>query len=243
MRADADRSTRAGLVLFWIGAVWAIGWGIVGALVAGSVMNSYTPAELADSVWNVEGPLVITYGLSPAAGGLIAAVGMLLYSQAKPSTVWRVGLAVLFVLALAMVGMQGPYYPRLFGISGGLILLSFFGILWLWARERRALDGVSTAAADLRLTGYVFLLMGTWFACGIGAAPFLEALEGRDPTNPIHIIGLLAMGWSSLLASQYVASRQPSTETVRGSMERQPNGASPTLRVAGAEDEFVLNVP
>ena len=34
MRADADRSTRAGLVLFWIGAVWAIGWGIVGALVA-----------------------------------------------------------------------------------------------------------------------------------------------------------------------------------------------------------------
>lgn len=209
MRADPVRSRKAGLVLFWIGAVWALGWGIVGALVAGSVMNSYTPAELAASVWDVEGPLVITYGLSPALGALIAAVGMLLYAQARPATVWRVGLSALFLLALAMVGMQGPYYPRLFGIGGGLILLSFFGILWLWARERRALDGASTAATDLRLTGYVFLLMGTWFACGIGAAPFLEALEGRDPTNPIHIIGLLAIGWLSLFASHYVARDQP----------------------------------
>lgn len=216
MRTDAGRSARVGLVLFWIGAVWAFGWGIVGALVAGSVMNSYTPAELAASVWNVEGPLVITYGLSPAVGALIAAVGMLLYSKARPSTVWRVGLGALFVLALAMVGMQGPYYPRLFGIGGGVILLSFFGILWLWARERRALKGTSTAAADLRLTGYAFLLMGTWFACGIGAAPFLDALEGRDPTNPIHIIGLLAMGWLSLLASHYVARERPSADAERG---------------------------
>lgn len=216
MKARTVRSARAGLVLFWIGAAWAFGWGIVGALVAGSVMNSYTPAELAASVWNVEGPLVITYGLSPAAGALIAAVGMLLYSQAKPSTVWRVGIGALFVLALAMVGMQGPYYPRLFGISGGLILLSFFGILWLWARERLALNGRPTAAADLRLTGYVFLLMGTWFACGIGAAPFLEALEGRDPTNPIHIIGLLAVGWMSLFASHYLARERSISDTEEG---------------------------
>lgn len=222
MKANTVRSARVGLVLFWIGAAWAFGWGIVGALVAGSVMNSYTPAELADSVWNVEGPLVITYGLSPAVGALIAAVGMLIYSRATASTVWRVGLGALFVLAVAMVGMQGPYYPRLFGISGGLILLSFFGILWLWARERRALVDTSTAAADLRLTGYVFILMGTWFACGIGAAPFLEALEGRDPTNPIHIIGLLAVGWLSLFASHYV-SRERMTPKTREGVDRQPS--------------------
>ena len=144
---------------------------------------------------------------------------------------WRVGLGALFVLALAMVGMQSPYYPRLFGIGGGLILLSFFGILWFWARDRLTLRGKSTAPADFRLAGYVFLLMGTWFACGIGAAPFLEALEGRDPVNPIHIIGLLAMGWLSLFTSHYLARKQPYAMTESVSLPEE------------VAEELVPNVP
>jgi len=46
--------------------------------------------------------------------------------------------------------MEMGYFPPFFGIGGALILLSFFGILWLWAKERMALKGSSTAAADLK---------------------------------------------------------------------------------------------
>ena len=40
-----------------------------------------------------------------------------------------------------------------------MILLAFFGILWLWAKERIALKDSSTTATDLKLVGYVFMLM------------------------------------------------------------------------------------
>jgi hypothetical protein len=82
------------------------------------------------------------------------------------------------------------------------------GILWLWAKERMALKGSSTAAADFKLVGYVFLLMAAWFTCGIGSQPFLEALEGQDPMNPIHIMTLLVLGWLFLFLSHYKSRQQ-----------------------------------
>ena len=51
----------------------------------------------------------------------------------------------------------------LFDIAGTLVLLLFIGIVWLWAKERIALKGSSTTAADFKLTGYVFMLMAAWF--------------------------------------------------------------------------------
>jgi hypothetical protein len=47
------------------------------------------------------------------------------------------------------------HIPAFFSIGGTLILAFFFGMLWLWAKERIALKGSSTAAADFRLVGYV----------------------------------------------------------------------------------------
>lgn len=55
------------------------------------------------------------------------------------------------------------YSPPLFGIGGSLILLSFIGILWLWAKERTALQGSPAIAADFRLVGYVLMLIAAWY--------------------------------------------------------------------------------
>ena len=86
------------------------------------------------------------------------------------------------------------HIPPLFGIGGTLILLFFIGILWLWAKERIALKGASTTAADLKLVSYVFMLIAAWFICGALAYPFLEAFEGEVPTSPIHIMIFLVLG-------------------------------------------------
>lgn len=72
----------------------------------------------------------------------------------------------------------------MFGIGGTLILLFFIGILWFWAKERMALKEASTAAADLKLVGYVFMLIAAWFICGIASIPFLKALENEPPQRP-----------------------------------------------------------
>jgi hypothetical protein len=88
----------------------------------------------------------------------------LLYSSAKGSTVWKVGIGLFVVFIIALVTWTLNFYSApLFGIGGTLILLSFIGILWLWAKERMALKGSSTAAADFRLVGYVFMLMAAWW--------------------------------------------------------------------------------
>lgn len=208
MTIERARPSRVGIGLLIAAAVWAIGWGIAGGLSAGSVMNSSTPVELEDSLWNVEGPLMLVYGLSPALAALVAGVGALLCARAPKATVWKAGLGLFAGLVAATIAMQGSYLPRLFGIGGAMILLAFFGIVWLWAKERLVRRGASNLPADLRLVGYVFLLMATWFTCGIGSQPFLEALEGRDPTNPIHIMTLLVLGWVFLFSSHYVSGKQ-----------------------------------
>ncbi|MFC1871413.1 hypothetical protein ACFLYF_03325 [Chloroflexota bacterium] len=194
---------KVGLVLFWIGGIWAILWGVIGGISASSVMHSLTPAELNQSIWALEGTVFLLYGFSPALGGFVAGIGALLYTGAKGSTVWKFGIGIFIVFVIAMVLTQLRYLPPLFGVGGTLILLFFFGILWLWAKERMALKGSSTAAADYKLVGYVFMLMAAWFTCGIGSQPFFESLEGLDPMNPIHIMTFLVLGWLFLFLSHY----------------------------------------
>jgi hypothetical protein len=96
----------------------------------------------------------------------------------------------------------------LFGIGGTLILLFFIGILWLWAKERKALKDAPTTAADLKLIGYVFMLIAAWFICGIASQPFLKALEGETPSTPIHVMIFLVLGWLFLFLSHYKSRQQ-----------------------------------
>ena len=79
MRASAEKPNRVGYVLLWIAFIWAILWGVIGGFIASSVMNSITPAELSENIWNVTGPLMLTYGLSPALGAFVAGIGAMIY--------------------------------------------------------------------------------------------------------------------------------------------------------------------
>ena len=200
---------KAGKVIFWIGVIWAILWGVLGSIILSSAMHSFTMDELNQTVWALGGPLMMLWGLfGVPLGALVAGIGLLLYSDAKGSTVWKFGVGILLTLIITMiVGMFG-YFPPLFGIGGTLILLFFLGILWLWAKERMALKNSSTTAADLKLVGYVFMLIGAWFVCGIASQPFLKALEGEAPSSPIHVLIFLVLGWLFLFLSHYKSRQQ-----------------------------------
>ena len=199
---------KVGLVIFWIGVIWAILWGVIGSISVTSAMNSLTMAELNQTMWALTGPLMMLWGVfGVPLGALVAGTGLLLYSGARASTVWKFGIGILLVLIVGMQLGRLGHFPPLFGIGGTLILLFFIGILWLWAKERIALKGSSTTAADLKLVGYVFMLIAAWFVCGMAGTPFLKALEGVAPTSPVHVIIFLVLGWLFLFLGHY-KSRQ-----------------------------------
>jgi hypothetical protein len=155
---------KVGLVLFWIGIVWTIAWESVAVVKILPLMHSLTLDEFNQTIWAFTGPLMMLRGVSMPLGAIVSGVGMLLYSSAKGSTVWKFGTGLFAVLIISLVVMSLNFYSApVFGIGGTLILLSFIGILWFFAKERIALEGSSTTALDFRLVGYVFMLMAAFY--------------------------------------------------------------------------------
>jgi hypothetical protein len=199
---------KSGLIVFWIGVVWAIIGGLVGGVSASSFMGSLTMAELDQTIWAVDGLVFPLYALSPILGALVAGIGVLLHSGAKGWTAWIFGIGTVLAVVLAVMITEMGYFPPLFGIGGALILLSFFGILWLWAAERLTLKGSSTTAADLKLFAYVFMVIAAWFTCGLGSQPFLKSFDGEGPGNPMTVMIFLVLGWLFLFLSHFVSRKQ-----------------------------------
>jgi hypothetical protein len=202
---------KVGLVIFWIAVIWAILWGVViGFTSVGPAFRNLTLEEVSQTIWATTGPLFLLWGIGAPLGAIVAGIGILLYSGAKGSTVWKFGIGTFlgFVIAMAITNMQLGHFPPLFGIGGTLILLSFIGILWLWAKERMALKGSSTTAADFKLVGYVFMLIAAWFVCGLAGQQFAKAFEGEVLTSPVHVIVFLVLGWLFLFLSHYKSRKQ-----------------------------------
>jgi hypothetical protein len=193
---------KIGLVLFSVAAVWAVLWGIVGSVFVNEAYH-LTRDEVNQTMWAMNGPWVPVWGLlGVPLGALVAGIGMLLNSGAS---IWRIGIVLLAGFVVGVAGMFLGHIPPLFGLGGALILLSFIGILWFWAKERQGLSGSSGSAADLKMAGYVFMVIGAWFTCGEISEPFMEALEGQEPGSRLHIMIFFALGWVSLFLSHYTS--------------------------------------
>jgi hypothetical protein len=200
---------KAGLVLFLIAIIWAIGWGVIGSVFVDSAFRNLTTDELNLTMWAAQGTWTMIWGLlGVPLAAIVAIIGILLYSGAKGSTVLKYGVGIFLAVFAGMAAGSLGHIPLLFGIGGTLILLFFIGILWLWAKERMVHEGAFTAAADLKLAGYVFMLIAAWFICGIASQPFLKALEGEAPPSPIHVIIFLVLGWFFLFLSHLKSRKQ-----------------------------------
>jgi len=201
---------KVGLVLFWIAVIWAILWGVIGSVFVGSAYRNLTMDELNLTMWAYAGPWSVIWGVfGVPLAAIVAIIGILLYAGAKGSTVGKYGIGIVLAVSIGMavIGFLG-HIPPLFGIGGTLILLFFIGILWLWAKERMALKGASTTAADLKLVGYVFMLIAAWYVCGIASQPFLKVFEGEATATPIHVMIFLVLGWLFLFLSHYKSRKQ-----------------------------------
>ena len=204
MRIGIEKARRPGLV-FWIGVIWAFFWGIFLSIHQAELyLRVLTFEELNQTIWATTGPLISVWGLAPPLGALVAGIGLLIHAGAKRSTVWKFGIGITLAVIFSFVIGSLGHFPPLYAIGGTLILFFFFGVLWLWLEERKALQGQSTAPADLRLAGYVFMLIATWYTCGIASPSWYNAFANQTPMmEPISVMIFFVLGWLFLFLSHY----------------------------------------
>jgi hypothetical protein len=200
---------KAGIAIFLFGVIWSLVWGLVISISCTTAINTMTLEQLNESVWSPTGPLMMLWGVGGVPlGTVIAGIGLLLYAKAKGLTTLFFALGVLVAIIVAMTSGSLEFYPFLFGIGGTIILLSFFGILWFWAKNRKDMEGQAAKAANLRLVAYVFFLNASWFTCGMGGQMMAKAFEGFDNSPPLHIMIFFVLGWVFLFLSHYQARKE-----------------------------------
>ena len=197
------KKQKIGLTLFWIGLLIAVAFaGIIGRSLYHN-LRTLTSAELAATIWAVDGPLFSIWALSITIGSIIAGVGAFIYVKTKPIFPWFTGIGV-FGAVVAMVMVWGRIYnSTLFGIGGIIILLSFFGIIWMWMKKYAGLDMQAKIAGSFKLIGYIFWINASWFLCGESAKLHLKAFEGGSVPSPIEIMAFLVVGWIFILIGDY----------------------------------------
>lgn len=208
IKGNMMNKQKIGLILFIFAIVWAIFWGVFGSI---SVTKSLhlTSTEVNETIWALNGPLMMIWGLlGVPLAAILAMTGILLHSGAKGSTVLKYGFGVFLLLFLGITAMTLGHIPILFGIGGTVILLFFMGIMWFWVKERSNSSGSSVTAGNLKLAGYVFLLIAAWFSCGWLSRPFLKAFENESTPSPINIMIFTVLGWLFLFLSHYKSQKK-----------------------------------
>ena len=204
------KKEKVGLIIFLIGAIYMIVIGWLSSWWITATLRDLTLAQINETIWAVDGAFFILWSLSIPLGALFAGVGTLLYTGSKGSRILLFGIGVfLTILVVQMLPIQ-THYPPIFGIGGGLILASFFGILWYQTKQRTMLEGDAKTAVDLQLAGYVFFLIAMWYLCGEFGGQHWEAFSSEEPSSPVSIMIYLVLGWLFHLIGHYKLTRSMS---------------------------------
>ncbi|MFC1721861.1 hypothetical protein ACFL0Z_03030 [Patescibacteria group bacterium] len=203
---------RTGVVLLVIGAVYMLAMGLIGSWLVRPTFRTLSLADANETIWAIGSPLFGSWAMSVPVGAIIAGIGVLIYIGAKRSHIWYFALGTFAVFAIdALIKWQvvpkPEHWSPLFGIGGALIVIFFIGILWFWAKKHVSLEGIAKTAAELQLTGYVFMMIAMWYLCGALALPYQKALLELPQTSPVMIIVFLVLGWFFLFLSHRASAR------------------------------------
>ena len=176
---------KKGKIIFFIGVSIAVLAGIVISLDPGFICQ-IDADNLPNTIWDYSAICFIIWAFSAPLGAIIAAIGILIYSNADKKTVLKFSLGMLGAyIFMSFANGPIPHVPILFGIGGSLILLFYFLILWKNANKLE--DNA------FKLAGYTFLVIGFWFTCGLGSRQYQPALGAGESPIDIMTYFVLAM--------------------------------------------------
>ena len=145
---------KLGKIIFFIGVTFTVVMGLIVSLDPGFVCGLDTD-NLPKTIWSYQVLCFIFWAFSVPAGIIVAAIGILIFADAKRNTILKFGFGTLGTYVfISFANGPMPHVPILFGIGGTLILLFYFMILWKNVNKLKE--------NAFKLSGYTFLLIGLW---------------------------------------------------------------------------------
>lgn len=197
---------KRGMILFWLGiavvfVAQVLNW------IQSPIYRVQTAEELRGTAHAISGPLfwVRTLGWNGLAFSLI---GVLLFTSKKGSYFWLLGTLPMTALGLAILWEPSRYVPQLFGIGGAIILVSNFGILWLWTRTYQAYEGIARTGKQFKLLGYSFLVITGCLLCLYFGYPAELALADLPIPNSLSINISLSLGMLLIFFGEYLIAKK-----------------------------------
>ena len=206
------RTQRTALALFWFGLAIAAAFAAIGTWALMRNLRTLTMEQLDATVWALDSPLFRLWAFSVPLGAILAAIGAFVYVKTRAVFSWITAVGVLGAVIAMVIVWSRVYNATLFGIGGGIILISFFAIVWIWMKQNAGRGIQEKTAASVKLIGYIFWIDASWFLCGESGIPHLKAFEGAPPPVPIEILVFLVLGWVFLLAGNYQEWRLRSSQ-------------------------------
>ena len=201
---------KIGLILFWLGVIFTVIWQAL-TWGQGPIQRTHTAEELLGTAHAIWGPL-FTLRIIGGGGPTLSLVGALVYTGKKGSFYWLLG----FLPNLVNFGMYlepSQHISALYGLGGTVILLSYFGILWLWTRTYDNFAGAARTGRKIQLLGYSVLVVTGNLLCMYFGNPYQLALADLPIPSGLVINLSLSLAMLLLFLGHYVASRVAIEET------------------------------
>jgi hypothetical protein len=196
-----------GKVLFWLGVASMIVTQII-TWFQSPMQRVHTADELVGTLYAVEGALWWIRSMGWVWGLMLPLVGVLVYTGEKGSFIWLLGFLPNMAAGIGYIWQPSRYMPALFGIGGGVILLSFLGILWVWTRTYTSYEGLARTGRHIQLVGYSFLVAAGLLLCLVFGNPNVLALEGFPIPSSLIINMTLSIGMLMLFVGHYIAEKK-----------------------------------
>jgi len=152
------------------------------------------------------------WALSVPLGSIITALGLAIYMRLE-----KLRLLIFIVCSLGLLAWLGFWsqsilYPAIYGIGGGLTLISFCISIWSLVKTRMISNGKIKNVLDLRAISYIFFVITAWGMCGLLGIPSFglrpEQILGYNThglliTMGVKVLVCFTLGWIFLAWSQY----------------------------------------
>ena len=195
---------KIGSILFWLGIIGVV---VMQALtwIQSPTHRVHTAEELSGTTHAIWGVLFWIRNLG-GNGLTLSLMGVLLATGKKGSYFWMLGFTPSFANFL-MYWEPSQHIPGLFGTGGTVILLSYFGILWLWGRTYAAYEGLARTGKQIQLLGYSFLVSTGLLLCMYFGNPKQLALADFPLPGGESINLTLSLSMLLLFVGHYLVSR------------------------------------
>jgi hypothetical protein len=196
---------KIGQILFWFGVINVV---IMQGLTwfQSPMQRIHTAEELNGTVYAVDG-ILWWIRMAAASGLTFSIMGVLLYTGEKGSYYWLLGFLPGTAISAGMFWEPSQYLPQVFGIGGAIILLSYFGILWIWTRTYTAYEGIARTGRNVQLLGYSFLVSTGFLLCLYFGNPNLLALAEYPIPNGLSINVTLSLGMLLIFVGHYLVAK------------------------------------